>query len=402
VPRLAPQPLPESPPVRADGTYLVTGGLGGAGLLCARALATAGARQLVLVGRTATPECAAVRELEALGARVRVEALDVADERAVGVLLDGLDGPPLRGVLHAAGVAVDGLATALDRAALERALRPKLGGGLALHRALGDRPLDFFVLFSSLGSLLGHPGQGAYAAANAFLDALAHARRAQGRPAVSVNWAVWDGVGLAATPGGRRAGATLADAGIRPIATAEALDALWRVTAAGEPQLAVGDLLGARGAAPVLARPAQAPAARDVREALAAAEPGAVRRAVMRRHLQEQVGQVLRVAPDEVAVSRPLKSLGLDSIAALELRSRLEASLGLALPAALAWHHPTLADLGVHLSVRLGLPLEPPPTEEAGVAAARADGGDVLEEIDRLSDDEIRRLLTGSDSEAGR
>ena len=104
--------------------------------------------------------------------------------------------PPIRGVVHAAGVLQDGLLLQLDPAALNTVLRPKVMGGWLLHRLLEDAPLDFFVLFSSAGSLLGQPGQGNYAAANAFLDALAHHRRAQGRPALSVNWGAWAELGL--------------------------------------------------------------------------------------------------------------------------------------------------------------------------------------------------------------
>ena len=138
--------------------------------------------------------------------------------------------PPIRGVVHAAGVLQDGLLTQLDAAALNSVLRPKVIGGWLLHRLLeGRRRLDFFVLFSSAGSLLGQPGQGNYAAANAFLDALAHHRRAQGQPALSINWGAWSGLGFADTPGGRRLAARLALLGIRSIAPGQALEVLERL-----------------------------------------------------------------------------------------------------------------------------------------------------------------------------
>ena len=161
---------------------------------------------MILLGRTKLPprsswsslegrnshwlvKSTAIRELEAMGASVHLGAVDVADEGAVErFFLDEFRAegwPPIRGVVHAAGVLHDGLLTQLDSAALESVLRPKVMGGWLLHRLLEDAPLDFFVLFSSAGSLLGQPGQGNYAAANAFLDALAHHRRAQGQPALS-------------------------------------------------------------------------------------------------------------------------------------------------------------------------------------------------------------------------
>ena len=135
---------------------------------------------------------------------MHLASVDVADEAQISAFLQefGAEGwPPIRGVVHAAGVLQDGLLLQLDQAALNTVLRPKMMGGWLLHRLLEDAPLDFFVLFSSAGSLLGQPGQGNYAAANAFLDALAHHRKAQGRPALSVNWGAWADLGFADTAG---------------------------------------------------------------------------------------------------------------------------------------------------------------------------------------------------------
>ena len=137
--------------------------------------------------------------------------------------------PPIRGVVHAAGVLQDGLLVQLDAAALDSVLRPKVMGGWLLHRLLEDAPLDFFVLFSSAGSLLGQPGQGNYAAANAFLDALAHHRRAQGQPALTINWGAWADLGFADTAGGKRLAARLALLGIRSIAPKQALEVMERL-----------------------------------------------------------------------------------------------------------------------------------------------------------------------------
>src|SRR5208282_5568373 len=241
---------------RADGSYLITGGLGDLGLSVARWMVEQGARRLILMGRTKLPprtrwnsaeagsrladQIAAIRELEGLGACVHLASVDVADEGQLGAFLNEFRAegwPPIRGVIHAAGVLQDGLLLQLDAAALNSVLRPKMMGGWLLHRLLEDAHLDFFVLFSSAGSLLGQPGQGNYAAANAFLDALAHHRRAQGQPALSINWGAWSGLGFADTSGGRRLAARLALLGIRSIAPKQALEVLERLLRQESPQV---------------------------------------------------------------------------------------------------------------------------------------------------------------------
>lgn len=188
--------------VRADGTYVVTGGLGGLGLVVAQVLVDAGARSLLLLGRSAPSETAraTIAGLEGVGACVRTEQVDVVDVDRLGeVLEDARRGlPPLRGVFHVAGVIDDGSLLDFDRARLLDVLGPKVAGAWNLHMLTCDDPLDLFVLFSSAVSVLGAPGQANYAAANAFLDALAHQRRGDGRPGLSVNWGPWAEVGMAA------------------------------------------------------------------------------------------------------------------------------------------------------------------------------------------------------------
>ena len=135
--------------------------------------------------------------------------------------------------MHAAGVLQDGLLSQLDAAAFQKVLRPKVVGGWLLHRLLQDAPLDFFVLFSSAGSLLGQAGQGNYAAANSFLDALAHHRKAQGQAALSVNWGAWTALGFAETAGGKRLAARLALLGIASLTPTQAFDVLERLLRLG-------------------------------------------------------------------------------------------------------------------------------------------------------------------------
>ncbi|MFI7576066.1 SDR family NAD(P)-dependent oxidoreductase, partial [Micromonospora sp. NPDC049497] len=231
-------PPPGAGPVlRADATYLVTGGFGGLGQAVAGWLADRGAGHLVLVGRrmptVEPPLLAALRER---GVRLRCLAVDVTDEDALAAALDGLAGelPPLAGVVHAAGVVDDAALAEQDWDRFRRVLDPKVRGGWNLHRATEGLDLDFFVLFSAFGALVGSAGQANYLAANAFLDALARHRRARGLPAVSVGWGPWAQAGMAVDQGvlGR-----LAALGLDALPTAEALAALGALLAppAGEP-----------------------------------------------------------------------------------------------------------------------------------------------------------------------
>lgn len=198
------------PTIRRDGSYLITGGLGSLGLVVARFLAERGASHLILMGRRELPERSAWRqlppehpqrnlvgqlvELERLGATIHLAAADVTSEEQLARWLADYSRagwPPICGVVHSAGVVDDELLVRMSTESFDRVLSPKVRGGWLLHRLLRDQPLDFFALFSSVGSVMASPGQANYAAANAFLDALAHHRRSLGLPAVSIGWGPW-------------------------------------------------------------------------------------------------------------------------------------------------------------------------------------------------------------------
>jgi acyl transferase domain-containing protein/NAD(P)-dependent dehydrogenase (short-subunit alcohol dehydrogenase family)/acyl carrier protein len=201
--RLAPTSLRDEgvvPVLRADGTYLVTGGLGGLGLVVAQWLVQRGAGRIALVSRHASPEAPGVADLAASGAVVRTIAADVADADQLASALASLraDGPPIRGVIHAAGVLDDGPLLEMSRASLNAVLRPKVDGAWQLHRLTADDPVEWFLLFSSAASVLGSPGQGNYCAANAFLDGLAAHRQGRDLPSMSICWGPWADVGMAA------------------------------------------------------------------------------------------------------------------------------------------------------------------------------------------------------------
>ena len=205
-----------APSFRPDGSYLLTGGLGGLGLTVAGWMVANGARRLILLGRTSLPprtewgriaassdlatKVAAIRALESQGASVHLAAVDVADPSALRAFLEsyGAEGwPPIRGVIHTAGLLHHRAALEEDREGLTSLLRAKSVGAWLLHVLLRDAPLDFFVCFSSAASVLASPLLGGYAAANAFLDALAHQRHLEGRPALTINWGLWTDVGMA-------------------------------------------------------------------------------------------------------------------------------------------------------------------------------------------------------------
>jgi myxalamid-type polyketide synthase MxaD len=384
VARLAKSSVVEEPaPVtlRADGSYLVTGGLGGLGLVVARWLVERGARQLVLLGRTRLPprgEWAAVQgplaptvqaviELEALGATVHLAAVDVADEDALAACLAELRAvgvSPLRGVVHAAGVTDLKPLQDLDAAAVRAVLRPKVEGGYALHRVTESASLDFFVLFSSMASVVSSPLLASYAAANAFLDALAHHRRARGLPAVSIGWGYWEDVGMGAriqAESGRHGTAE----GMGSFSPARGLAALERVLAANPPHIGVMPIDWARWARyhadaarlPVLAdvvgtssAPACAARAPDLDVAALLAASPADREPALAAYLRRAVARALRLAPERVDVAQPLNRLGLDSLMAVELKNGIEANLGVTIPIVKFLQGPSVTQLAAHLA----------------------------------------------------
>lgn len=346
---LEPRVDASGPLFRADATYLVTGGLGGLGLAVARWMVDNGARNLVLVGRSGTSREAARRAVDELRglARVEVGAVDVAVEGEVVALLARIDAtmPPLKGIVHGAMVLDDGVVTQLDAERFRRVMGPKMLGAWNLHRHTSGHALDLFVTFSSFTSMTGNPGQGNYAAGNAFLDGLAHYRRGQGLAGLNVNWGSIREVGyIARTTGLNEA---LSRFGVRPVGIRAALDVLGRLLRAGTTQIGVMDTdwqrlvqyitalqLTPRLSA-VLASSAASPEVRTsggvLRERLLGAT-GDERRELVTAYLREQAARVLRAAPEHVDPERPLTDLGLDSLMAVELSNRLEGELGIALP----------------------------------------------------------------------
>lgn len=384
-PKLAPLPVTAGTgeALRGDRTYLVTGGLGALGLHTARRLAEHGARHLLLLGRGA-PGAEAEKTLEALrdgGVSVRTERADVSDRDDLRRVLDGLGTrhPALGGVFHLAGVLEDALVTDLDGGLVSRATAGKAVGARHLHELTLDDPVEHFVLFSSMAGVLGSPGQGAYAAANAELDALAEHRAAAGLPAVSIAWGPWADAGLAVSSGGAD---RLAALGVPPLKPEIAADLLEEALHAGVPHVVASafrweDMTLSAGL-PVVGELTSDLRTHDAaatprgggRERVLAAAPGEEREREARRFLREQVAAIVGLAPEAVEDDVPFQEMGFDSMTAVELRNRLESALDLRLSAALVFAHPTVADLAAGLVSRLA------PQDGAEPAAEAAGGPD--------------------------
>ena len=391
--------------VRSDATYLITGGLGGLGLAVASWLVARGASTLVLLGRHGPGADAteALSQLRAGGARVDVCMVDVSDREAVRALwrdvLPVL--PPLRGIVHAAGRTADAGLPAQNMERYDQVAAAKIHGTWNLHDAAADDPLDFFALFSSSSALFGAAGQAPYAAANAFLDAFASWRRARGEVATSFGWGAWGQAGMASTvPAATRR--RWAANGIGMLDTDAALDAMARTMFdhGAAVQIVAMDrsrvlatagvstraLLGASDAP----RDASATVAHSVVAELRAANT-ADRPSMLRAHIRTQVCAVLGLEtgsePDD---TQGLSELGMDSLMATELRTRLQRTLSLPLPATLAFEHPSIGALTVYLLSALGL--------SALAAPAVATPVDTLSDV---SDDDIARLLDEELDRAG-
>ncbi|MET7641841.1 SDR family NAD(P)-dependent oxidoreductase [Streptomyces sp. NPDC005438] len=358
----------------SDGTVLVTGATGELGGVITRHLVTEhGVRHLLLLSRRGerAPGAGALAEdLTALGAQVTTVACDVSDRDALaGVLRDVPDGRPLTGVVHVAGVIDDATVTSLGPEQLDRVLRPKVDAALNLHELTREAPLSAFVLFSSVSAALGAPGQGNYAAANAFLDALAERRRAEGLPGLSLGWGLWaqasELTGSLDEADLRR----MARGGVVPLTVEDGVTLFDLAAGAGQAAVLPVrlDLRALREAGahlpPVFGELVRRPRRRAAEATSQQAEslvqrlsamPPEDREAALRDLVREQAARVLgHDSAEEVAVDQPFRDLGFDSLTAVELRNHLNAATGLRLTATLIFDHPTATAVAAHLRERL-------------------------------------------------
>jgi microcystin synthetase protein McyG len=369
-----------------------------------------GAKTLVLVGRRPADERAerACRRLEELGARVVVYQADVAQHGQVERLLSNITTtlPPLRGVIHAAGVLDDGMLRQLSWERFARVMQPKMAGAWDLHRLTAGTELDFFVLFSSFTSILGSPGQANHAAANAFLDALACHRRARGLPALSLNWGAWSDIGAAAE---RQVGERIKMKGGGTLSPEQGLRLLEEVWHTAVAQVAIvpihwsqldeqlmrrpllADFVPMRGAPP--SRPS------DLLGRFRSAAPHK-RRALLVDHICAEVAKVLGLqGGDAMEPQQGFFERGMDSLTSVELRNRLRASLQCELPTTVAFDHPTPDALADFVLGRLDRPREASspapglPVEPVGQRWETANLNELsVAELETLIDEELDEL----------
>lgn len=392
------RPLPLR--LRSDGCYLVTGAFGALGQLLCRLLVRRGARKLLLVGRSTPPDRSQwaeaapdsvtgarirfVRELEAMGAEVLIAPFDITDEAAASAwLADFRRGgrPPIRGAFHLAGQVRDTLLADMDRETFDAAYAPKAAGALLLHRLLADDPLEHFVLFASVASLLTTAGQSNYAAGNAFLDALAHYRRSRGAPALSLDWGPW------AT--GMIKELNLIDhyrksRGMSSLAPQAGMDVLERVIGQDHAQLVVATIVdwpvflawypGASLPIVQLLAETQNDAPVDEDGDFIDAYRGAAeedRRPLLGERFVGLISQVLRVDAAKIDGGAGLSALGVDSLLAMELRVRMQTELGASVPLVTLLGAATVDDLTDQLHAELSERLAK--EGEAAAAAAEAE-----------------------------
>jgi NAD(P)-dependent dehydrogenase (short-subunit alcohol dehydrogenase family)/acyl carrier protein len=358
--------------VDPNRTQLISGGLGGFGLAAAEWLIDRGARHLALLGRTGAASDAAraaVATFRGRGVDVRVDAVDVTDYEATRAFLTevGETMPPLGGVVHAAMTLDDAVVGNLDESRLLKVLNPKITGADNLDRLTRNLPLDFFLLFSSATTIIGNPGQGAYVAANGYLQGLARRRRSEGLPALALAWGAIADVGVLARHSATR-DSLVHRAGVNAIKARAALDALGEALALpraddADATLVIADVKwsAARTQLPLLNSPTfsrlgdgDGSSAANVDEVVnlgdlvTRSRPDEARRVVI-EVLVEEIARILRLPRDDVSRTKPLAEIGLDSLMAVELTLSLETRFGLDAPLGASAGGFNVSDLAAHL-----------------------------------------------------
>ncbi|MEM7125068.1 MAG: SDR family NAD(P)-dependent oxidoreductase [Chloroflexota bacterium] len=361
---------PEDVLCQAEATYLITGGLGGIGLATAEWLLSQGAERLVLVGRR-QPGAGSQAQIDRWvdqGIKVTVAQCDVADQAQLQQLIAEIDDPhQLQGIIHLAGVLEDGALYQQRWENFAKVFQPKVQGAWHLHELTQEMPLDFFILFSSSASLLGNQGQANYAAANAFLDALATYRHSQGLPALSINWGPWSDIGMAAELI-RGYGTQMADRGYGVITPKQGFAALNDLLVQTVPQIGLipidwrqlnlVDLPNSAFFAALMPQSMDGEDADDqvamqggtqdtIRQQLESASPNEVV-PLLQSYLQQMVARILYMA-GLPSLESGFNNMGMDSLMSIELRRQLEKGLDLSLPSTIVFEYPTIELMGEYL-----------------------------------------------------
>ena len=394
---------------KSEATYLITGGLGGLGLECARWLAEHGAQHLALVSRRDVSDelRERVSQIEKTGARVKIFKADVTQEAQVDEVLAEIKKsmPPLRGICQSAGVLDDGVVHKQTWEQFARVLEPKVRGSWLLHTRTRETPLDFFLLFSSAASMFGSAGQANHAAANAFLDALAHYRRAQGLQALSINWGAWSEVGEAAA---RKVGERLTPKGIDSIEPQQGWRVLEMIFKHSVAQVGVIPInwkqwkrlyLSAK-TPPLMSelmqdesdsannRASRSGSGPQLREKFLAAAPGE-RQAMVEEYLIQQTARVLRIDASALDAQQTMSNLGIDSIMTVELRDRIDMDWQVKVPLVEFFREPTIGRLAAILLEQLVTAMP----DSASPQTAQLDPSALLSKLNQLSETEVDSLL---------
>ena len=387
----------EKEQVRENATYLITGGLGGLGLLIADWLIDRGAKHLVLVSRSQVKgeKIQQIEALETQGAEIVVASGDVSQQEQLVGLIKYIDEdmPPLRGVIHAAGVLADGVLENIDWEQFTIPLAAKIQGAWNLHSLTLEQELDWFVLFSSAASLLGSPGQANHCSANSFLDSLAHYRQSIGLPALSINWGAWAQIGAAAKRQ-RETGSNFQ--GVETINPSSGI-AIWEQLLRGNTtQVGVVPINWSKFLTKIQDKPffseflTTSPLVRGDRGGLEARGdsnvigklkviPISEHFSLIEDYIRSQVSQVLGFAPTDLDVNKGFFDLGMDSLTSVELKNRLQTGFNLSLPSTLAFDYPTIKALAGYLTKQVNPPQPPWARGEL--------------EVDLLSETEVSELL---------
>jgi phthiocerol/phenolphthiocerol synthesis type-I polyketide synthase D len=395
--------------IRAHGSYIVTGGLGGLGTVVTRWLVERGAGRIVLNGRSEPSDDRqqALADL-ADGTEIVFVSGDIALPGVAERLMAAAEetGRPLRGVVHAAGVTGDGLVTALTSEGMQRVWAPKVGGALRLHAATSTRELDWWVGFSSMATLLGLPGQLAYATGNAWLDALMSWRRASGLPATAINWGQWSDVGMSHA---------LTYSVLDPITPDEGIEALESLVGGALARVGVGRLRLDRAIAAtpefreldyferiveefdvstVEHRPAAGDGADEDRPEVSAPDWSQLsaedRFSELETRLRTILGRELRMSASAINVDQPFPELGLDSMMAMTVLRETQKLVGIDLSANMLFNHPTISSLATYVADLLA-PQEVPQEEAPDLLDS---GSGVLDELF----DQVESASAGSES----
>ncbi|WP_079645203.1 type I polyketide synthase [Mycobacteroides abscessus] len=403
-----------------DATYLITGGLGGIGCAVAAWMIERGARNLVLMGRSrlTASTLKSVESMREEGCKVTTMQTDISNEEQLSTALASIRAsmPRLRGIMHAAAAFDGGIIEYLDQERLRHVMAPKVAGTWNLHVLTVEDPLDFFVMFSTGTSLLGSVGLAHYAAANAFVDAMAWYRRTQGRPALTVNWGPWQDAGIATRLAEDSRQGYLAQLGAHPVAADSYLQDLGKSLCSDAPQLAVLDVDwghwaggSAKGTPPPLLEDLLN--MRHIDEvACCSDEPGEglreqvrnatgeQRRLLLLTYLREQIAEKLGMKAARLDLQLPLNQLGADSLIATELRIQLDRDLGIHLPVVELVDGPSLSTLADRLYERASETDANPEIRTLSTIGKVVESGEsrwieMLDRVDEASEDALDDML---------